>query len=206
MQVERRTGKVRRPKTDVLPLYHATKLDDGVCRALFHHVCCWCSMLATVAGHGLVSYCCSLAQLPNSYSSKHITRVLCGLCCLWITEQIQLCLCVLRYCCLNGTVSSYLVESIHWTADVEALSSSLYDRQHSLYCPCSEQHQVTTVHISSFWCMNVDLSGCIQWDCTFTITFWWQLIIQIQFIHCFNLAVCFSCLNILCLMFCTLTV
>jgi len=33
LQVERRTGKVRRPETDVLPLCHATNPNDTLCQS-----------------------------------------------------------------------------------------------------------------------------------------------------------------------------
>jgi len=49
---------------------------------------------------------------------EHITPLLCELHWLKVPERIQCRFCVLTYCCLKGTVPSYLAETINLTANV----------------------------------------------------------------------------------------
>jgi len=50
--------------------------------------------------------------------SEHITPLLLELHWLKVPGIIQFRLCILIYCCLNGTVPSYLAETYHLTADI----------------------------------------------------------------------------------------
>jgi len=62
-----------------------------------------------------------LLPVINVFSARkpeHITPLLRVLHWMKVPERIQFRLCVLEYCCLNGTAPSYLAETFHLTADV----------------------------------------------------------------------------------------
>ena len=90
------------------------------------------------------------AWLVFSRHSEHITPLLHDLHWLWVPERILFRLCVLMYCCLNSTASSYLAESICQVADivgrhdVHSLAIRLSDDQ-----PWVTKHSITASHMQN---------------------------------------------------------
>ena len=68
LQVERRTGKVRRPETDVLPLCHATNVECGTNHTITR-INIQTAGLA-LDGTGLCSYC---VRGVDGSCAKHLT-------------------------------------------------------------------------------------------------------------------------------------
>jgi len=86
------------------------------------------------------------------WKSDHITPLLRELHWLKVPERIQFRLCVLAYCCLNGTAPSYLAETLHLTVDVGSLRRLRGASTSTLVVP-STRHTTLGDRMTGTWCI-----------------------------------------------------
>ena len=101
------------------------------------------SVLSSISGQllQLLQSVFNAARLVfSTMKSEHVTPLLRELHRLKVPGRIQFQLCILIYCCLNGTVPSYLAETRHLTADI-GLRRHLRSAPHNASCWVIEPFQ-----------------------------------------------------------------
>jgi len=137
LQVERRTGKARRPRTDVLPLFHATNqrsltMDvlQSLVQAFVHCRLDYCNVILTGAADGQIMRLQAVqnaaARLVSGTRRRDsVSPILRSLHWLQVRRRVIFKSAVIAWKCVNGVGPTYLRElCVQWRMSVVARDCS----------------------------------------------------------------------------------